>query len=381
MNIQIITSSYPSYPGDPTASAGLFVNAFVLELQRLGHRVIVHPVARKSQYQSEEGVIIEPLPWKSGDVVLAEMSYWNPSTLLKFIYFFREGRKLCIATHQRYAIDRTLCMWAIPCGLFGYWIKRALHKPYDVWVLGSDIWRIRNIPLLGPWLIKRVINNADHIFADGLKLCDDVKEIAQRECPFLPSTRVLPKPITPLSSLKENNKFRLLFVGRYHQNKGPDLLIESMNYLSPKLRAVIEVHLFGFGNMMEALESLIKQHALEDVVKLHHGIEPQDLSNYLNSVHYLIIPSRIESVPVIFFDAMQIGTPVISTPVGDLPRLINQYNCGIIAQSSGAKEIAAAIEEAFQSDQAKLREGARKLMQEFDMKQIVTTWLKVAPTR
>src|SRR5688572_12654866 len=130
MNIQIITSSYPSFPGDPTASAGLFVNAFALELNRQGHRVIVQPIARKEAYTADPGLIMEPIPWKGGDIVLAQMDLFSIKHLSTIIHFFRSAKENCLAVHRKYAIDHTMCMWAIPCGIIGRWINQEFNKSY-----------------------------------------------------------------------------------------------------------------------------------------------------------------------------------------------------------------------------------------------------------
>jgi hypothetical protein len=74
MNIQIITSSYPAYPEDPSGTAGLFVRAFALELQKQGHQIVIQPVARKQEYLPESGLIIDPLPWQGGDRELASLN-------------------------------------------------------------------------------------------------------------------------------------------------------------------------------------------------------------------------------------------------------------------------------------------------------------------
>ena len=43
---------------------------------------------------------------------------------------------------------------------------------------------------------------------------------------------------------------------------------------------------------------------------------------------YLLIPSRIESIPVILSDAIQLGTPVIATEVGDMPAVFEEMAIG-----------------------------------------------------
>lgn len=120
MNVQIITSSYPTFKGDPGGTAGLFVESFAQQLVAQGHTVIVQPIARKTSYQSQPGITIEPIPWEGGDQELASMNFFNPLNWLIFFKFFANGKKHTLMIHQKYHINRTLCMWIVPCGIFGY---------------------------------------------------------------------------------------------------------------------------------------------------------------------------------------------------------------------------------------------------------------------
>ena len=127
MNVLIITSSSPAYPEDSSAAAGLFVRSFALELVRQGHSVVVQPVARKEHYRADAGLVLEPLPWSGGDQELASLNPLSPINWLRVLHFFIKARPRVIQAHREYKIDRTLCMWAVPSGLLGYWMKMNLH--------------------------------------------------------------------------------------------------------------------------------------------------------------------------------------------------------------------------------------------------------------
>jgi hypothetical protein len=219
VNIQIITSSYPAWPDDPSGTSGLFVRAFALELQRQGHMVVIQPVARKDHYRADDGLTIVPLPWRGGDQELASLNMYSPLNWINVLSFFARARRKVIEAHGEYRIDRTLCMWAVPSGLLGYWMKKAVKRPYDVWALGSDIWRTIGIPLLGRVLLKRIFDSADRVFADGIELAQDVEKIARRPCEFLPSSRLLPTLQSGNMRFRDTEHVNLLFVGRYHHRK------------------------------------------------------------------------------------------------------------------------------------------------------------------
>lgn len=377
MNIQIITSSFPAYPHDASGTAGLFVRSFAAALVKEGHTVIVQPVARKKHYIPDAGIIIEPLPWKGGDKELASLNLFSPKTWITILYFFIEGKKKAIEIHKKFNIDYTLCMWALPAGLLGYWIKTTLNKPYDVWVLGSDIWKIKKIPFFGKSILKKIIKKSDRVFADGVGLSQAVKKITGRACEFLPSSRLLPRIDNPNPRLDNNDEsvLHLLFVGRYHLNKGPDLLLEAFLKLDQIYQKKLRLHMYGIGPLKNSLQQFIKTHHLEEFIDLHDGINANELVSRLNQSDYLVIPSRIESIPVIFSDALQCGVPVIATPVGDLKDLIFKYQCGIIADDCSSKALVQALEKACNEKSSFYANNTKKLYAQFNPTRTVQKWL------
>lgn len=374
MNIQIITSSYPEYAGDPSGAAGLFVRDFSLALMELGHTVIIQPVARKTSYEVDPGLLIEPLPWRGGDRELASMPLYNPIHWFTFARFFLTGCNASLSCHRKYQIDRTFCLWIIPSGIFGWFIHRKTRSPYDLWALGSDIWKIRKIPILGNKLLKWVIGDCHALYADGVELSQDIESITGRPCAFLPSSRRLPPPRSRLHSLEPANKTHFLFVGRYHPNKGPDLLIDAIEHLAPDIRNQAHFHIYGLGPMEKELAARLKLKPISEATTFNGPIHAQDLSDMLHLCHFLIISSRIESIPVVFSDSLQSGTPVISTPVGDLPDLISSHQCGILSEAVSGSALAAAITRAIEKGTGTFADGVQSAARLFDIREIARKW-------
>ncbi|MBL7184375.1 MAG: glycosyltransferase [Anaerolineae bacterium] len=59
----------------------------------------------------------------------------------------------------------------------------------------------------------------------------------------------------------------------------------------------------------------------------------------------LVIPSHIESIPILFSDAMQVGIPVVATDVGDLGQLVRQYGVGVVVDPEDPEALAGAMGE------------------------------------
>jgi glycosyltransferase involved in cell wall biosynthesis len=72
---------------------------------------------------------------------------------------------------------------------------------------------------------------------------------------------------------------------------------------------------------------------------------------------------------------MQLGTPLITTPVGDLPRLHERYEFGILASAASETSFAAAIRQAIRRDAAGFGGGIEQARLDFDLDTIATQFL------
>ncbi len=78
---------------------------------------------------------------------------------------------------------------------------------------------------------------------------------------------------------------------------------------------------------------------------------------YLKSLDILVIPSRIESVPVVFSDAAQLCVVIVSTPVGDLKQLIEDFSCGEVASMVDAPALLDALRVTLRGDYSQYEDG------------------------
>ena len=340
MHILIITSSYPAVYGE--SFEGACIEAFAEALVQHGCRVdIVTQCTGAPLYQDAPGITIHRFPWSGVARPLAGLSLWRDTG--QILSYFRSG---CRALHQLVsscAIDVTLCAWTLPSGLFGWYLKRRYGIPYMTWSLGSDTWKYahHSVPRQ---LLKLILDNAWKNYADGYDLIDQIDAISPAGASFLSTTRILP-PASPNPVALTQGKTHFLFVGRYHPNKGPDLLLEAICHLDEWTRNRTCFHFFGVGEMQAALESKVHANALEPCTIINGSITAPVLSAYLEAVDYLIIPSRIDSLPVILSDALQKKCPVIVTDVGDTGQVVSEHGAGCVVSPEDPLALAKAIEQ------------------------------------
>ena len=329
MRIGVITSSYATSAAD-TVNAGVFVRDLSHDLARIGHDVFVISPRKFGEVEYSSFIKEYYFPWLGGAKDLASASMRNPVTIVQYGTLVISG----LFFVQKYAkekhLDALLSMWAIPSGLFCWWTKYVLDIPYGVWALGSDIWS-RNKYFFGNWAVKKVLQNASFRFADGIQLAQDAEAIAGLKCEFVPSSRRLAKLDNKNGPNLKKDLPNLLFIGRYELNKGPDLLVESAKLLI-KSGCKFYLHMFGVGSLQKDLLERVR--GFETFIHINGIADPEKVALYMRDCDWLVIPSRIESIPLIFSDAIQMHLPVIATDVGDMGKLTNQLGIGYVVPSA-----------------------------------------------
>jgi glycosyltransferase involved in cell wall biosynthesis len=343
----VVTSSFPIRV-DGSEAAGSFVADLVNALaERIPVRVVAPGLKAEAEQWSDR---VQVFRYAAPSRPLSTLKPWNPIHMFWIARVLRGGMT---ATRAALANNpgHVFALWGLPCGEWARRAARERNVDYSVWLLGSDVWSLGRVAGLRG-LLSRVIRNAKNAYADGYRLAEEARKISNREIDFLPSTREVssagesaPRAVPP---------FRLLFLGRWHPNKGADLLIDALDMLDDADWARIDrIEIQGGG----PLETRLRRR----VADLRARGRPVEAGRFLNKseavsaiarADWVLIPSRIESIPVVFSDAMKLGRPVVSTPVGDLPRLLADFPVGVCAGAVSAPAFADALRVALQTSPA-----------------------------
>ncbi len=178
-------------------------------------------------------------------------------------------------------------------------------------------------------MMRRIIQEAKCVFADGFDLSKRIEERFGRKCFFLATTRNIEKigPDKPEKRerlKKPEDPYRFLFVGRIEKVKGIDLLLQSMAYVKEE---ALEIHLtvVGSGSMEEWARSFIKDQGLDRSISWMGNVPDETLAFLYESSDCVVIPSRSESIPLVFSEALKFNRDLTVTDVGDMGMLGRQY--------------------------------------------------------
>ena len=371
----IVTSSYAYMPEDLLINAGVFVRDFARAIAERGIRVTVVTQQGSSAVMEDPGIEVIAYPWSGVDRQPVELSFRRLSDYGHIWSLLRGGIETLRGISFPDQRVRCLCMWAVPAGYMAMKALSGTTVPYDVWCLGSDIWHYGH-KKVSRWLIRKILRNAQHLFADGYTLADDVERLSRRNCTFLASSRMLSGETEVVPELVQG-KPNLLFIGRWHPNKGVDLLPETMRLLK-EMGMNTHLHIFGGGMLQEVVKTMISNHGVENDITLHGYAESDVAVAYLKACDVLLIPSRIESIPIIFSDAVKCGIPMVATEVGDLGVLVREHHIGEIVQPNSPLMLADGVQRVLTKDRSFFSANAMGAAQCFDVRASALKYLHIA---
>lgn len=365
--VVMVTTSFP-ISSDGSEAAGSFVADLAEELARhLPVRVVAPGAVQDRQRWSSD---VEVYRYTAPDKPLSTLKFWQPSDLLALRAVLRSGEVMTRSAVAAGPTAHILALWALPSG---YWARRVAIDTgvaYSVWALGSDIWSLGRLPLVRRYL-RRVLAGAEVCYADGVQLAEDASKVGCRSVEFLPSTRRIERVRD--ASLKRQPPYKFLFLGRWHPNKGVDLLIEALGLLSNEDWQCIDAVEICGGGPLEALvlDGARQLQRLGRPVSARGFLNKREAEDAIAGADYLLIPSRIESIPVVFSDAVKLGCPVLACPVGDLPALVGAPSpCGFTARDISATAFADIIVEATRARPAEFETGLQRMATRFDLESL-----------
>lgn len=205
-----------------------------------------------------------------------------------------------------------------------------LHNNFD-WT------RQRNHKTL---LFSAAIPRIDKIVAVSRAVLDEHACYRQ----MLPKTVViencvnLPR-IYDLQPVKTERHTDMLFVGRFVNEKNPELFIKCIKQLKSK-GLNVKAYMVGDGPLFDVCQTAVKQNGLEESI-LMTGFQPNPFQ-YMADAKLLLMPSRSEGFGMAAMEAMSLGVPVLCPYTGGLKGIIvdgeNGVFCDDIAQMADAAE-------------------------------------------
>jgi glycosyltransferase involved in cell wall biosynthesis len=139
------------------------------------------------------------------------------------------------------------------------------------------------------------------------------------------------------------DSIRLLFVGRLVAWKGLNHLFEAVKILRNQ-GTNVELDIVGQGDLSASLGQLARDLDVSEHVHFRGAVlMGAALNEYYNSADVFVLPSLHEGSPKVVLEALGHSLPVIATPVGNVPEMLDHGRRGILVPLRDAHAIARAV--------------------------------------
>jgi colanic acid/amylovoran biosynthesis glycosyltransferase len=163
---------------------------------------------------------------------------------------------------------------------------------------------------------------------------------------------------------------RLVSIGRITEQKGQAILVEAAATLFARGHD-FELVIVGDGPMRGEIERLIDRLGLRDRVWITGYMSNQGVLQELVAARALVLPSFAEGLPGVFFEAMALGRPVISTYIAGHPELVEPGVNGWLVPAGAVEPLVDAMAEVLMADRAELeamgRAGAARVAEQHNI--------------
>lgn len=137
------------------------------------------------------------------------------------------------------------------------------------------------------------------------------------------------RPVDPRSARRDlglDDVPTLLFAGRLAPEKRVDVLVRAAKELPDGPAVVIA----GGGPQEAKLRTMARNLRVRFLGTIKHDLMPKVLS----AADAVVLPSAFEGLPTVALEALACGTPVLATPVGDLPQVVVSGQTGFFFDGS-----------------------------------------------
>jgi L-malate glycosyltransferase len=131
------------------------------------------------------------------------------------------------------------------------------------------------------------------------------------------------------------------FLGRLVPVKQIERMLEMMALLETEHPGRFALHIVGDGPLKNALQGDARRLGLEKLV-VFHGFQSEPLP-LLARLQAFLFASAHEGLPMTALEALSLGVPLVSPPIGSLSRLIAESGAGRVAASAAPRDLADAV--------------------------------------
>ena len=254
-------------------------------------------------------------------------------------------------------------------------IARYTKVPYIAHLHGSFIVPCGNAPLeiMFRSAYRSILCNAAGILVTGRPSYESVMDFGDFGdktvlMPNFVDTQAMP---SPPEQRPTGEKLKVVYVGALAASKGIDTILKIANEL-----AEARFRLIGEGpqSTKDVIANSIRRRGLNDRVEMTGPLSHEDVLAALVDSDVFLFPSKREGFPIAVAEAMASGLPVVASPVGAIPDMIDAPNGGYLVDQDNVSGFVSALSNLRGSPSVRHEMGAynrEKAIREYDFSTVV----------
>ncbi len=188
-------------------------------------------------------------------------------------------------------------------------------------------------------LIRIVLDRADAIIVLSERFHTGIGSISKN-----PNLHVVFNPISSAcfgKALTERTSPRFLFVGDVIERKGVGELMAAMKIVLGSMPAA-HLTICGAGRI-DFYRRVCEDLHISDAVTFSGFVSGEAKLSAFSAASLFVLPSWVEGMPMVIIEAMAAGLPVVATPVGGIPEVIEDGINGFLVPARDAAALAERI--------------------------------------
>jgi glycosyltransferase involved in cell wall biosynthesis/GT2 family glycosyltransferase len=363
------------YPPNPNGGIGVWTAESARSLAARGHEITVLTKAEGSSetVDFEEGVWVHRIRQKH----FPERPFRAPEYLPQSIYDWSASAylELCRIILQRGLDMASAPIWDVE-GIVSQYnadipVLLSLHTSYGLVEPYKPQWK--EMPGYIDKHVRPIIHAERELWTRAPLIIANSRAIVQNLSDYFGlgiekrRLAVIPHGIKDSNNDKlsderlNKDELDILFVGRFEERKGIDILLEVIPQLAEK-NPKVNFTLIGKTDISSYWLDFKKKYEFSPWFKrvLSLGfVSTAELSEAYRKCDIFIAPSLYESFGLIYIEAMMWGKPCIGTTSGGIPEVVEHNDNGILTAPGSAEALCAALELLISDSNKRKRMGLR----------------------
>lgn len=194
-------------------------------------------------------------------------------------------------------------------------------------------------------IVTKLLLKADKAVVLYSEIGNSLKKLGYRKTVYQLTTMVSDLAFNNQTKVQNQGHFKIIFLSRVETYKGIYELLKAYAILKKKY-SNFELIIAGNGDEHQNVLNQVKENNIKDVSFVGY-VKDDEKYRLLSSGDIFVFPSYSEGMPNAVLEAMAIGLPIITTPVGGINDFFIEDKMGLFIQIKNIQSIVEKVEKLY----------------------------------